>query len=55
MTKNYMLSTIYATYQLHCTGVEAMAKFQRFCTTQRDVSLHEWTENGCRLIAESHR
>lgn len=55
MTKNYMISTIYANYQLHCTKAEAMAKFQHFAKIQRDVSLHEWTENGCRKIAESHR
>lgn len=55
MTKNYMISTICANYQLHCTEAEAMAKFERFCKIQRDVSLHEWTENGSRKIAEFHR
>lgn len=55
MTKNYMISTIYANYQFHCTESEAMAKFQHFCKIQRDVSLHVWAENGCRKIAESHR
>lgn len=55
MTKTYMISTSAANYQLHCTEAEAMAKFQQFARIQRDVSLHEWTEIGCRLIAESHR
>lgn len=55
MNKNYMISTIYANYQLCCTEGEAMAKFQHFCKSQRDVSLHERTETGCRKIAEYHR
>lgn len=55
MARNYMISTICANYQLHCTEAEAMAKFQYFCKIQRDVSLYEWAENGCRKVAESHR
>lgn len=55
MTKKYMISTIYANYQFFCTEEEAMAKFQHFCKCQRDVGLHEWTETGCRKIAEYHR
>lgn len=55
MTKNYMISTIYANYQINCTEAEAMAKFQYFAKIQRDVSLHVWTENGYRKIAEFHR
>lgn len=55
MAKNYMISTFYANYQLHCTEAEAMAKLQQFAKIQRDVGLYEWTENGCRKIAEFHR
>lgn len=52
---NYMISTIYGNYQLHCTEDEAMAQYARLSKIQRDVALYEWTASGCRKIAESRR
>lgn len=55
MKKTYKITTIYANYPLYCTEQEATEKFRYFCRLQRDVTLYEVTETGCRKIAASHR